>query len=205
MSRKLDRRSRPWICLMLRKGALDSQAANTVPLPGPSACRWLQQDVEVGRRLRRALGRIAVDLPVHPRGPPTAAGAPLLQGLVDRVHLGVVVTVVRSGGHLTRRRLHDLYLAALAQLTEHLDAELDDQRPGLAVAVDEDVVPEPHALLADGRPDDAKRPADGLPQVLRRRYAPDRREPARRGLLGSHLDGHDRTISPGTHRQSPAP
>jgi len=36
-----------------------------------------------------------------------------------------------------------------------------------------------------------------LPQVLRRRHAPDRREPTRRGLLGAHLDGHDRTLSPG--------
>src|SRR5215831_17541985 len=166
-------------------------------LPTLSPRRWLQQEVDVGPRLRRVLGRIAVDFPVHPRGPPAVAGAPLLQGLVDRGHLRVVVAVVRGGGHLARRRLHDLYLAVLGEIAEHLDTQLDDQRPGLAAAVDKDVVPETHALLADGRPDDAERPADGLPQVPRRRHAPDRREPARRGLLGAHLDGHGRTISPG--------
>src|SRR5215471_1496713 len=184
--------------------ALSTAAANTAPLPGLSACRRLQQEVDVGPRLRRVLGGIAVDLPVHPGRPPPVAGAPLFQGLVDRGHLRVVITVVRGGGHLTRRRLHDLYLAALREITEHLDAELGDQCPGLAIPVDEDVVPEPHALLADGRPDDAKRPADGLPQVLRRRHGPDRREPTRRGLLGPHLDGHDRTLSPGNSPAGPA-
>src|SRR6516164_5552557 len=162
-----------------------------------SACRWLQQEVDVGPRLRRVLSRIAVDLPVHPGWLAPVAGAPLLQGLVDRGHLRVVVAVVRGGGHLARRRLHDLYLAALGEIAEHFDAELDDQRPGLAVAVDKDVMPETHALLAHGRPDDAERPADGLRQVLRRRHAPDRRQPARRGLLSAHLDGHNRTLSSG--------
>src|SRR5215467_4035224 len=166
-------------------------------LPTLSPRRWLQQEVDVGPRLHRVLGRIAVDFPVHPRGPPAVAGAPLLQGLVDRGHLRVVVAVVRGGGHLARRRPHHLYLAVLGEIAENLDAELDDQRPGLAVAVDKDVVPETHALLADGRPDDAERPANGLPQVPRRRHAPDRREPTRRGLLCAYLDGHDRTVSPG--------
>src|SRR5215472_1630082 len=138
---------------MLRKGALDRP---TRPLPGLLACRWLQQEVDVGPRLRRILGRIAVDLPVHPGRPAPVAGAPLLQGLVDRGHLRVVVTVIRSGGHLARRRLHDLYLTLLSEIAEHLDAELDDHRPRLAIAVDKDVVPETHALLAHGRPDDAK-------------------------------------------------
>jgi hypothetical protein len=45
--------------------------------PSLSACRWLEQEVDVGPRLRRVLGRIAVDLPVHPGGPPAVAGAPL--------------------------------------------------------------------------------------------------------------------------------
>jgi hypothetical protein len=88
----------------------------------------------------------------------------------------------------------------LGEIAGHLDPDLDDQRPGLAITVDEDVVPEVHAQLAQGRPDDAERPADGPPQVLRRRHAPDRREPTRPGLLGAHLNGHDRTISPGASR-----
>jgi hypothetical protein len=38
-----------------------------------------------------------------------------------------------------------------------------------------------HLTPGHGQPDDAERPADGLPQVLRSYHAPDRREPARRG------------------------
>ena len=76
-------------------------------------------------------------------------------------------------------------------------ADLDDQRPGLASMADEHVVPEAHALLADNRLDDAERPADDLAQVLRRRHAPGRREPARPSLFDARLDGHDRTLSPG--------
>src|SRR5690349_11293892 len=172
-------------------------AASVSGLPSLSACRGLQQEVDVGPRLRRVLGRIAVDLPGHSGGPPPVAGAPLLQGFIDRGHPRVVVAVVRGGGHLARRRLHDLYLASLGEIAGHLDAELDHHRPGLAVAVDEDVVPETHALLAHGWPDDAERPADVPPQVLRRRHALDRRQPARRGLLNAYFDDHDRTLSPG--------
>jgi hypothetical protein len=42
------------------------------------------------------------------------------------------------------------------KFAEYLDAELDGQCPGLAIVVDEHVVPETYTLLAHSRPDDAK-------------------------------------------------